>query len=55
MHRIVWTPVSGGGRGRGFGRGGGAVLTGTFTARLTAGGKSSTQTFSVKSAEGVSG
>jgi photosystem II stability/assembly factor-like uncharacterized protein len=53
MHRVVWTPVSGGGRGRGFGRGGGgAILTGTFTARLTVGGKSSTQTFVVKAAPG---
>jgi len=51
MHRVVWTPVSGGGRGRGFGRGGGgAILTGTFTARLTVGGTSSTQTFAVKAA-----
>ena len=48
MHRVVWTPVAGGGRGRGFGRGGGVILTGTFTARLTVGGKSSTQNFSVK-------
>ena len=53
MHRVVWAPVSGGGRGRGFGRGGGAILTGTFTARLTAGGKSSTQTFAVKAAPGT--
>ena len=50
MHRVVWTPVAGGGRGRGFGRGGGAILTGTFTARLTVGGKSTTQTFSVRAA-----
>ena len=50
MHRVVWTPVAGGGRGRGFGRGGGVILTGTFTARLTVGGKSSTQNFSVKAA-----
>ena len=50
MHRVVWTPVAGGGRGRGFGRGGGeAILTGTFTARLTAGGQAYSQTFSVKS------
>ncbi len=50
MHRAVWIPVApsaGGGRGRG--RGGGApMLTGTFTARLTANGQTATQTFSVK-------
>jgi len=54
MHRAVWVPVApnaGGGRGRGGGggRGGGAaLLTGTFTARLTVNGKSYTQTFNVK-------
>ncbi|MDB4873975.1 MAG: hypothetical protein JWM41_421 [Gemmatimonadetes bacterium] len=56
MHRVVWTPVApgaGGGRGRGGGggggRGGGGIpLTGTFTAKLTANGKSYTQSFSVK-------
>ena len=54
MHRVVWTPVAaaggrggrgGGGGGRG---GGGARLTGTFTAKLTANGKTYTQTFTVK-------
>jgi hypothetical protein len=50
MHRVVWTPVAGGGRGgRGGGRGGAAsFLTGTFTAKLTADGKSYTQTFAVR-------
>ncbi len=50
MHRVVWTPVAagGGGRGRGGGRGGGQTLSGTFTARLNAGGKSYTQTFIVR-------
>ena len=51
MHRVVWTPVAAvaGGRGRGGGRGGGgAPLTGTFTVKLTANGKSYSQTFAVK-------
>jgi photosystem II stability/assembly factor-like uncharacterized protein len=50
MHRVVWLPVMGGGRGgRGGGRGGGApMLTGTFTAKLTVNGRSYTQTFTVK-------
>jgi hypothetical protein len=58
MHRVVWNPVTGGGGGRGGrggggggggGRGGGGTrLTGTFTAKLTANGKSYTQTFAVK-------
>jgi photosystem II stability/assembly factor-like uncharacterized protein len=52
MHRVVWLPVAanaGGGRGRGGGRGGGAaLLTGTFTAKLTANGQSYTQTFTVR-------
>jgi photosystem II stability/assembly factor-like uncharacterized protein len=53
MHRVVWQPVAasaGGGRGRGGGGrgGGGTLLTGTFTARLTANGKSYTQSFVVK-------
>jgi hypothetical protein len=52
MHRVVWLPVTpsaGGGRGRGGGRGGGAaMLTGTFTAKLTVNGKSYTQSFAVK-------
>ena len=52
MHRVVWLPVAagaGGGRGRGGGRGGGGTpLIGTFTAKLTANGRSYTQTFVVK-------
>ena len=55
MHRVVWAPVAGGGgRGRGGGGrgGGGAPLVGTFTARLTAGGQTYTQTFNVKEATG---
>jgi len=57
MHRVIWTPVApaaagAGGRGRGGGgggRGGGAaMLTGTFTAKLTVNGQSYTQTFAVK-------
>lgn len=48
MHRIAWIPMAGGGGGgRGFNRGGGTLLTGTFTAKLTVDGKSYTQTFSV--------
>jgi hypothetical protein len=51
MHRLEWTPVAaGGGRGRGGRGGGGAPLTGLFTARLTAGGKTYTQTFNVRTA-----
>ncbi|MEZ5317840.1 MAG: hypothetical protein R2752_10605 [Vicinamibacterales bacterium] len=46
MHRVVWSPRGGGrgfgGGGRG-GRGGGAPTTGTFTVRLTAGGRTFTQ------------
>ncbi|MDQ6831050.1 MAG: hypothetical protein M3081_19480 [Gemmatimonadota bacterium] len=46
MHRVVWNPVSGGtGRGR---VGGGVPLAGTFTAKLSVGGKSYAQTFTVK-------
>ena len=47
MHRIVWTPVApaAGDRGRG---GGGAPLTGRFTAKLTANGQSQSQSFVVK-------
>jgi hypothetical protein len=51
MHRVVWTPTSGGGRGfgGGGGRGGAAtVLTGNFVAKLTASGQSYTQPFTVK-------
>ncbi|HWH50077.1 MAG TPA: hypothetical protein VN651_00925 [Gemmatimonadaceae bacterium] len=49
MHRVVWLPVAGGGRGgRGGGRGGGlSFLTGNFTAKLNANGKSYTQSFAV--------
>jgi hypothetical protein len=48
IHRVVWTPVAGGGgRGRG-GRGSAARLTGTFTARLTVNGQAQTQTFTVR-------
>ncbi|MGH7523386.1 MAG: WD40/YVTN/BNR-like repeat-containing protein, partial [Gemmatimonadales bacterium] len=59
MHRVIWSPMGGGGRG-GFGggggrggRGGGAggpppQLVGTFTARLNVDGKSYTQTFAMK-------
>jgi len=51
MHRVEWIPVAaGGGRGRGGRGSGGAPLTGTFTARLTAGGKTYTQTFNVRTA-----
>jgi photosystem II stability/assembly factor-like uncharacterized protein len=52
MHRVVWTPVAPsaeGGRGR---RGRGAPLSGTFTSRLTAGGKAYTQTFAVRPGRG---
>ena len=54
MHRVIWDPVApgagrGGRGGGGGGRGGGAPkLTGTFTAKLTVGGKSYTQTFAVR-------
>jgi hypothetical protein len=47
MHRVVWLPVAGGGRGRGGGRGGVALLTGQFMAKLNADGKSYTQPFTV--------
>jgi len=52
MHRIVWRPVApaepavpGGGGPR---RGGGARLTGMFTARLTVNGRALTQNFTVR-------
>ena len=55
MHRVVWRPVApaepagpGGGGGGGPRRGGGARLTGTFTARLTVNGRANTQTFTVR-------
>lgn len=55
MHRVVWdgTAANAGGRGGrgggGGGRGGGAPkLTGNFTAKLTVGGKTYTQTFSLR-------
>lgn len=47
VHRVVWTPVAAG-RGRGFGRGGGEVMRGTFTARMTVGGQTYSQTFTVR-------
>jgi photosystem II stability/assembly factor-like uncharacterized protein len=49
MHRVVWNPVAlPPGGGRGFGRGGGTPLMGTFTARLNVAGKTYTQTFVVR-------
>ncbi|OLB48290.1 MAG: hypothetical protein AUI08_11220 [Gemmatimonadetes bacterium 13_2_20CM_2_65_7] len=54
MHRVVWRPVApvepaapaaGGGGPR---RGGGTRLTGTFTARLTVNGRTSTRDFTVR-------
>ena len=51
MHRVVWNPVapSPNAGGRGGGRGNqGTPLTGTFTVRLTVGGKSLTQTFTIR-------
>jgi hypothetical protein len=52
MHRVVWNPIAppppnAGGRGGGRGNQG-TPLSGTFTARLTANGKTYTQTFTVK-------
>jgi len=53
MNRVVWRPVeppapAAAGSGGGPRRGGGARLTGTFTARLTVNGRASTQTFTVR-------
>jgi hypothetical protein len=54
MHRVVWRPVAPaepagpGGGGGGPRRGGGARLTGTFTARLIVNGRAFTQTFVVR-------
>ena len=56
MHRVVFSPMAGGRRGFGGGRRGrGAApsgpppqTTGTFTARLTVGGKTTEQTFEMK-------
>jgi hypothetical protein len=50
MHRIVWSPVVVPPRpaGGGFGRGEPIILAGQFTARMTVGGKSYTQSFTVK-------
>jgi len=50
MHRVVWNPISlppNGGRGSGRGSAP-TPLTGTFTARLSVGGKTYTQSFTVK-------
>ncbi|HEX7018954.1 MAG TPA: glycosyl hydrolase [Gemmatimonadaceae bacterium] len=47
MHRVVWTPVTGGRGFGGFGRQA-TPLTGAFTARLTVNGKTYTQGFEVK-------
>ena len=49
MHRVVWTPTSGGGGRRGgFGGAPQTTFIGTFTARLTANGKTMTQPVVVK-------
>jgi photosystem II stability/assembly factor-like uncharacterized protein len=50
MHRIVWSPVVVPPRpaGGGFGRGEPIILAGQFTARMTVGGKSYSQSFTVK-------
>jgi hypothetical protein len=45
MHRVVWRPVAPAEPPR---RGGGARVTGTFTARLTVNGRALTQTFIVR-------
>jgi hypothetical protein len=49
MHRVNWVPGGGGRGGRG-GRGGGPAVptTGTFTAKLTASGRSYTQAFTIR-------
>ena len=49
VHRVYWAPISfpAGGRGFGFGRQG-TPLAGTFTARLSVGGKTYTQSFTVR-------
>jgi len=57
FHRVVWRPVAAppagaGGGGGGFGRGPARYLYGSFTARLTAGGKSYTRDFTVRPAPG---
>jgi photosystem II stability/assembly factor-like uncharacterized protein len=55
MHRVAWVPLApaagGGGRGRGGRGGGAALLSGTFTAKLTVNGRSQTQTFTVRPAQ----
>ena len=51
MHRVVWYPVAPqtNTAGRGGGRGNqGVPLTGTFTTRLTVGGKTYTRSFTVR-------
>ena len=59
MHRVVWNPVAPpapGTAGRGGGRGNqGTPLIGTFTARLTVGGATYTQTFNVRQDPRVEG
>jgi hypothetical protein len=46
MHRVYWNPVTFPAGGRGFGRQG-TPLTGAFSARLSVGGKTYTQSFTV--------
>lgn len=46
MHRAIWVPIKDTPRGDGFG-GLPVLMNGTFTARLTANGKTQTQTFNV--------
>ena len=56
MHRFVWDlrptppprPAGAGGGGSPFGRGAQPVLPGTYTVKLTVGGKSYTQPLQVK-------
>ncbi|MGD8816807.1 MAG: hypothetical protein PVJ51_06445, partial [Acidobacteriota bacterium] len=52
MHRVVWNSHGGGGRGFGGGRGGRGGSqpspTGTFTARLTVGGQTYSESFTIQ-------
>jgi len=52
MHRVVWNSHGGGGRGFGGGRGGrggpAPSATGTFTARLTVGGRTYSESFTIQ-------